>query len=54
LSQLREIAKEENFKGYGYYKIQKLDLAELLADNLYIEKLLKRYLKRMNSLSKHG
>lgn len=45
LSQLRQIAKEENFKGYGYYKMPKLDLVELLVNDLPSNKLLKYKIK---------
>jgi len=37
LSQLREIAKEENFR--GYYSMPKLDIVDLLVNNLSNTKL---------------
>ena len=43
LSQLREIAKEENSR--GYYTMTKLDLVELLVNNLPSNKLLKYKIK---------
>lgn len=51
LSQLREIAKEENFKGYGYYKMQKLDLVGFLANNLHDHTISKYKLKYQTTKS---
>jgi hypothetical protein len=49
LSQLREIAKEENFK--GYYKMQKLDLVDLLVNHLQSTKFSKYKLKYQTTKS---